>query len=110
MRSETSKFLILAGEVGGRWSDTCGQVVSELAIFKASKEPSHLQKAVEFSYLSRWWSLLSVTAQSVFAESLITCDPLSIQPTFEYEPQTSSVVLDCRFDLGPAFSRLPVRG
>ena len=110
VQSSGYKLVTLACEVGGRWSDTCLQVVSELAVFKASKEPAHLQKAVEFAYLSRWWSLLSVTAQTAFAESLVTCDPLSIQPTFAYEPQTSMVVLDCRFDIGPAFSRLPARG
>ena len=110
VRSSGWQLVTLACEVGGRWSSTSIWVVSQLAKFKASKEPAHLQKAVEFAYVSRWWSLLSVSAQTAFAESLVTSDPISIQPTFDFEPQTSSVVLDCRFEVGPAFSRLPLRG
>ena len=110
VRSSGWKLVTLACEVGGRWSLTCLSVVSELAKFKARQEPAHLQKAVEFAYLSRWWSLLSVSAHTAFAESLVTSDPMTIQPTSDYEPQTSTVVLDSRFEVGPAFSRLPLRG
>ena len=110
VRASGWQLVTLACEVGGRWSKTCIDAVSELAKFKAKNEPAHLQRAVEFAYVSRWWALLSVSAQIAFAESLFTTDPVSIQPTFAYEPQTSTVVLDCRDDIGPAFSRLPLRG
>ena len=56
VRSSGWQLVTLACEVGGRWSSTSIWVVSQLAKFKASKEPVHLQRAVEFAYASRWWS------------------------------------------------------
>ena len=41
VRASGWQLVTLACEVGGRWSKTCIDVVSELAKFKAKNEPTH---------------------------------------------------------------------
>ena len=68
------QLVTLACEVGGRWSPTCIQMVSELAKHKASAEPFRLRRAAEFAWHARWWSLLSVSAQRAVAASLLAVE------------------------------------
>ena len=100
----------LACEIGGRWSDTCIKRVGMLAKYKARNEPPHLKRAVEFAWHSRWWSLLSVAAQRAFALSLIEVDCDAIKPLADFEPRVGDILADVRYELGPVFSRLPLRG
>ena len=79
----------------------------------ASLEPKwlrHLKRAVEFAWHSRWWSLLSVAAQRAFALSLIEVDSDAIKPLADFEPRVGDILADVRYELGPVFSRLPLRG
>ena len=59
---------------------------------------------------SRWWSLLSVAAQRAFALSLIEVDSDAIKPLADSEPRVGDILADVRYELGPVFSRLPLRG
>ena len=103
-------LVTLACEIGGRWSDTCIKWVGMLAKYKAHNEPPHLKRAVEFAWHSRWWSLLSVAAQRAFALSLIEVDSDAIKPLADFEPRVGDILADVRYELGPVFSRLPLRG
>ena len=62
VRSETSKFLILAGEVGGRWSDTTCELLRNLAKEKSQSAPPRLRRSTAFAWENRWWGMLSVAA------------------------------------------------
>ena len=73
-------------------------------------KPPHLKRAVEFAWHSRWWSLLSVAAQRAFALSLIEVDSDAIKPLADFEPRVGDILADVRYELGPVFSRLPLRG
>ncbi len=104
------KLQTLACEVGGRWHSDCVDWVGRLAKMKASAELPHLQRAAEFAWHSRWWSLLSVAAQRAFALSLIEVDCEAIKPLADYEPKVGAVLADVRYELESAVSRLPLRG
>ena len=103
------KLVTLACEVGGRWSETCIHWVRRLAIHKASQQPMHLQKATEYAFSARWWSLLSVAAQRAFAFSLLDVDVGQLKPTASFTPGTGEVLAGARYELGPVVSRLPLR-
>ena len=99
-----------ACEIGGRWSENCIKWVAHLAKYKASSELPHLQRASEFAWHSRWWSILSVAAQRALALSLIEVDGDAIKPLADFEPRVGEILADVRYELGPFSSRLPLRG
>ena len=99
-----------ACEIGGRWSENCIKWVAHLAKYKASSELPHLQRASEFAWHSRWWSILSVAAQRALALSLIEVDSDAIKPLADFEPRVGEILADVRYELGPFSSRLPLRG
>ena len=103
------QLVTLACEVGGRWSEACVQWVRQLAKHKASQQPGHLQRATEYAWSSRWWSLLSVAAQRAFAFSLLDVDVNMLKPIADFTPGTGEVLAGARYELGPAVSRLPLR-
>jgi hypothetical protein len=100
----------LACEIGGRWSENCIKWVAQLAKYKASSELPHLQRASEFAWHSRWWSILSVAAQRALALSLIEVDGDAIKPLADFEPKIGDILADVRYELGSVVSRLPLRG
>jgi len=103
------QLVTLACEVGGRWSPTCINIVTELAKHKASVEPFRLRRAVEFGWHARWWSLLSVTAQRAVAVSLLAVEENASFPSGGFAPSSGDVVADARYEVGPVVSRLPLR-
>ena len=58
--SEVVKLTTLACEVGGRWSDSCADVLARLAAARARAAPRHLQLSVRVAFESHWWALLSI--------------------------------------------------
>ena len=105
------KLVTLACEVGGRWSKACVEWVRKLAKHKASSQPQHLQRATEYAWSARWWSLLSVTAQRSVAVTLLDVDMnTALKPIADFEPGNGEVLAGARYELGPQVSRLPLRG
>ena len=100
----------LACEIGGRWSTNCIKWVGSLAKYKASSELPHLQRASEFAWHSRWWSILSIAAQRALALSLTEVDSEAIKPFVGFEPKVGEILADVRYEIGPIVSRLPLRG
>ena len=84
--------------------------MAQLAKYKASSELPHLQRASEFAWHSRWWSILSVAAQRALALSLIEVDGDAIKPLADFEPKIGDILADVRYELGSVVSRLPLRG
>ena len=66
-----SRLVVLAGEVGGRWSSETCTFVRLLAIARARSEPSILRTRVELAWRLRWAALLACAAGRAFASSLL---------------------------------------
>ena len=59
-----ARLVVLAGEVGGRWSEETRSLLCQLARAKARSEP-------EQAWRSRWASTLACSAARAFAASLL---------------------------------------
>ena len=65
-----SRLVVMASEVGGRWSGETCTFVRLLAESKARFEPSILRTRVELAWKLRWAALLACAAGRAFANSL----------------------------------------
>ena len=66
-----ARLVILAGEVGGRWSPETAHFLRALAVAKARDVPSILQASFEVAWFRRWSNILSCEAARAFADSLL---------------------------------------
>jgi hypothetical protein len=62
-----ARLVVLGCEVGGTWSNDALATVPLVAAHRASLAPELLRPSVIQACLYRWWSLLSVAAQSKLA-------------------------------------------
>ena len=62
--------MVIAGEVGGRWSSETVHFLSSLATAKASSVPQVLQVRARMAWRRRWASILSCAAARSLALSL----------------------------------------
>ena len=69
-RARTYPELVGRGRARGRWSNEALATVPLLAAHRASSAPELLRPSVIQACLSRWWSLLSVAAQSTLASTM----------------------------------------
>ena len=60
-------LVVLAGEVGGRWSHEVSTIVRLLARAKAMSEPSILRRRAEQAWWFRWGTILVCSAARAFA-------------------------------------------
>ena len=99
-------FIPLPCEVGGRWGDECLLLVRLLAKCKARDSPECLAKSHEQGLLSKWWGMLSVTAQSCFAASLLDC--CDFQAVDDINPHTTidTLLHSNIYEDGPPISRM----
>lgn len=72
VRSHRCKLVVLALEVGGRWSAEAAEFLSLLAKTKARAVPASLRQACTSAYLARWSALLASAAMQAFAASLLS--------------------------------------
>ena len=63
--------MVLACEVGGRWSDETRDFLRHLAKAKVRVEPFPVQRRAEAAWLLRWRVLLACSAAKAFALSLL---------------------------------------
>ena len=66
-----ARMVVIAGEVGGRWSGETQTFVQCLAQHKAKSAPKILQASAQVACYRRWSSLLSCLAAKAFATSLL---------------------------------------
>ena len=69
--SSLAELVVLACEVGGRFSEQATDWVRYLAKEKARKQHPLLKRSVELAWSDRWWALLGVTTQDALAASLL---------------------------------------
>ena len=66
-----ARLVVLAGEIGGRWSEETRRFLSLLAKAKARSEPPILKKRAEQAWRLRWGAILGCAAARAFAASLL---------------------------------------
>ena len=64
-------LVVLAAEVGGRWSTEARDFLVALAAAKAREAPFLLESSVKAAWLFRWSCMLACTAARSFALSLV---------------------------------------
>ena len=90
-----ARLVVLACEVGGRWSEESMSFLSQLAKAKVRHEPPAIRASARHAWLRRWSSILACSASRSFASSLLELrGGLGADgPT----PSSSEVVTDDRF-------------
>ena len=66
-----AKLVVLALEVGGRWSKEARTFVQLLAQARARSEPFLTRRRMEQAWRLRWYSVISCAAARAFAASLL---------------------------------------
>ena len=91
-----ARLVVVACEVGGRWSDEALSFLNSLANAKVRDEPEDFKKVVKASWLRRWKALLACAAARAFALSLLErrCAPGCDGPT----PSSDEVVGAHRYE------------
>ena len=111
-------MVVLAGEVGGRWSETCGWFVRALAAFRARASPQALRQSAEHAWQARWWAILSVATQDALASTHVNDAPRCLHGRPPHVPTLGDLLLDAEPVLSPlevaeeeggGASRLPLR-
>ena len=92
VHSDECRLVVLACEIGGRWSPTCIELVRHLASYKARAAPLVLRGPLRQAWAARWWSLLSVAAQDALAVSL-SGSPARAAEFGDAEPPVEEVLL-----------------
>ena len=103
--SSRCKLMVLACEVGGRWSATCCQFVRDLAEAKSRAAPRRLQRSSARAWEDRWWGILAVAAQDALAANLVDNDPHMFYAWDGSGPPLGMLL----HGEAPAQSRLPLR-
>ena len=93
-----ARLVVIAGEVGGRWSTETWTFLGLLAKARARSEPRVLRRRAEQAWMWRWSTILACAAGRAFAESLLGRRGSGGQDGAT--PQTHEVVTDARFVRG----------
>ena len=80
--------------MGGRWSDSCADVLARLAAARARAAPRHLQLSARIAFESRWWALLSIAQQDSLAATLVDDGVLLLDGHDAVVPLVTDVVVD----------------
>ena len=89
-----ARLVVLAAEVGGRWSIETANFLVSLAKAKALASPLVLQGKVQQAYIRRWSALLACSAVRAFTASLLDRRPV---PGLGDIPSVHEVVREARF-------------
>ena len=92
-----ARLVVVALEVGGRWSSEAWAFVKGLALSRAREEPILLRKRAAAAWHRRFVGLLAVAAQRSFAESLL--ERASSSGVDGAAPTTNQVLEDARYAL-----------
>ena len=88
-----ARLVVLATEVGGRWSSETAQFLSSLAWAKTRDLPEELQGDAARAWTRRWQRLLNCAAAKAFGQSLLDVIP---NGSDERTPSVDDVICDDR--------------
>ena len=90
-----ARLVVLAAEVGGRWSKETATFLAALAKARAESSPFILQGRVQAALIRRWSAMLACSAARAFAVSLLDRRP--VPGTGGVIPSVLEVLRDARF-------------
>ena len=103
--SSRCRLVVLACEVGGRWSDTCVAFVRKCAALRAQGAPPLLRVAAQAAWAARWWAMLGVAQQTTLAATLVEPSFPTLDALAGEAPPLADVLLEG--EPPPLPSRLP---
>ena len=106
LASRRCRLVVLALEVGGRWSEEAVQFVRLLAKAKARTVPQLIRSAAKAAFFHRWTGILAVAAQSVFTATLLELPVDDARGVDGDVPVLEQVLGDARLMEAPVPSRL----
>ncbi len=106
LQSRRCRLVVLALEVGGRWSKVAVDFVRLLAKAKARTVPELLRPAAKAAFLHRWTGILAVAAQRSLAATLLELPVDDAEGVDGDLPPLEDVLGDARLLEAPAPSRL----
>ena len=95
MRGRRARLVVLAAEVGGRWSQETADFFNAMAKAKAEEHPRILQGRVRDACVRRWSALLACCLPRSLAVSLL--ERRAVPGTAGDIPSVHEVVRDARF-------------
>ncbi len=96
LASRRCRLVVLAVEVGGRWSEEATKFVQQLAKAKARTVPTILRPSVRAAYFHRWTGMLAVAAQRALAATLLELPVDDAEGVDGDPPVLEEVLLDSR--------------
>ena len=106
LASRRCRLVVMALEVGGRWSEEAVRFVRLLAKAKARSVPQLVRSAAKAAFLHRWTGILAVAAQRAFAATLLELPVDDAGGVDGEEPVLEEVLGDARLLEAPLPSRL----
>ena len=101
-------LVVLAFEVGGRWSSESWDFLKKLVRLRVRRAPHLLRRAAALGWHRRWTCLLSVAAQKALASTLLEPSArVPLGPPGLDEPDLAEVLQQAGAEASP--SRLPLR-
>jgi len=91
------KLVVLALEVGGRWSTATQTFLRALARGRALASPSHSRAALAHALQRRWGQMLTVAANTAFSSSLLELPATAVPSAGALTPPLADVVADARW-------------
>ena len=102
------RLVVLALEIGGRWSDEAAQFLKLLAQSKAQTVPAPLRPSTTAALLARWSAILTRAAMHAFASSLLSLPCTGLHNGEGELPPLGTLLCQHPAPIG-APSRLPLR-
>ena len=106
LQSRRCRLVVLALEVGGRWSEEAVDFVRLLAKAKARTVPQLLRSAAQAAFIHRWTGILAVAAQRALAATLLELPVDDAEGVDGEQPVLEDVLGDARLVEAPVPSRL----
>ena len=107
LQTRRCKLVVLAIEVGGRWSQEATTFLRLLAQAKARTIPARLKASFTNALIHRWSAQITHAAMTAYAASLLEFDCVASTVTDGNQPFTSEVLAEAT--LPPTASRVPAR-
>ena len=105
VHSTRCRLVVLAGEVGGRWSETTVRFIEALAKHRSKTAQRRLHKSTQLAWEHRWWGMLAVAAQDSLAATLLDDAPHLLHGWEGAGPSLGELL----HAEAPTPSRLPIR-
>ena len=106
LQSRRCRLVVLALEVGGRWSEEAVTFVRLLAKAKARTVPQLLRTAAQAAFVHRWTGILAVAAQRALAATLLELPVDDAEGVDGDQPVLEDVLVAARLVEAPIPSRV----